>query len=190
MDLVGGISERERRAQSWGDWIASLHTWDLFGGMTFDPRRARRIVPPGPQRFGKVTRFADRISEDGASAIAVRTLSSDVARARVRKFLAAAQERLERRLAAVIAMEYHKNGWPHFHPLLHVEGGLHGGEIATLSRLWFDASGYNRLEIPRSSRQVCEYASKYLVKGLDRGDVMIWPEKGPVKFHDQERFWY
>jgi len=119
-----------------------------------------------------------------------QTLSSDVARSRVKRFLTIAEDALQRRVAALIALEYHKNGWPHFHPLLSIEGGLGGGEIATLSRLWFDACGYNRLEVPRNAGAVCEYASKYLVKGLDIGDVMIWPEKGPVKFPERGRLWH
>ncbi len=179
-------NDRERARDAWTNWVSSLRDWHLFGGLTFDPKR-RRLVPPGPQKNSTPSREAPRLTEDGQLRLSDAPLASDVARCRVRNFLRDGESLLGRRIAAIVALEYHKNGWPHFHPLLSIEGGLRGGEIASLGGLWFEASGYNRLEVPRSSSDVCSYAAKYLTKGLDRGDIIIWPERGPLKFPDRKR---
>lgn len=173
-------------ADAWANWVGELRSWHLFGGLTFDPRR-RVPRPPGSQRFGEKTRESPRLTEDGRVRLGDAPMSADVARGRVRSFLRDGEDVLHRRLAAVVALEYQKNGWPHFHPLLSVEGGLEGGEIAALGNLWFQRCGGNRLEVPASSSDVCAYAAKYLSKGLDRGDVLFWPEKGPIKFPDRGR---
>jgi hypothetical protein len=47
--------------------------------------------------------------------------------------------------AAVVALEYQHNGWPHFHPLLRLPGGLQGHELEQLGSLWFDRHGYAQL---------------------------------------------
>jgi hypothetical protein len=188
-DLVGGVCEAERREQAWGDWVASLREWDLFGGLTFDPRRAVRPHPPGSQRFSKATRTPARLTEAGSLSLQDQPISVEIARSRARNFLLQAEVALNRRIAAVIALEAHRNGWPHFHPLLSIEGGLQDGDIRKLSYLWFNDSGYNRFEVPRDAGAVARYASKYLVKGLDSGDLVIWPDRGPMKFPDQRRLW-
>ncbi len=82
--------------------------------------------------------------------------------------------------AAVVALEYQKNGWPHLHPLMRVQGGLQGGEIRALGTWWYRHHGGNRLEEPRDVADVAAYASKYLVKDLSRGDVILWPLKGSL----------
>jgi hypothetical protein len=104
-----------------------------------------------------------------------------VAVGRVREFCRQGETALRRRLYAVVALEAHRNGWPHFHPLISVQGGLEGHEISTLGGLWYRASGYGRLEVPRSREDVCAYSAKYLTKSFDRGEVVIWPERGELK---------
>jgi hypothetical protein len=85
--------------------------------------------------------------------------------------------------AAVVALEYQKNGWPHFHPLLRLPGGLQARDFAGLGQAWFREHGYARLEAPRSRDDVCVYAAKYLTKDLGRGDVIFWPLTGPLTTH-------
>lgn len=132
--------------------------WDLFGGLTYDPKRCRpdgrgAFIPPG----------------------------SDVVKSHALRWLRDAPDVLGRDVeAAVVALEYQKNGWPHLHPLLRIAGGLEGGEIAALGRAWFNAHGGNRLEEPRSIVDVASYASKYLTKDLSRGDVLFWPLRGQL----------
>lgn len=185
--------EGVRRADAWSQWIAHQADWDLFGGLTFDPRR-RPTLPPGAARVSRldrvtrdelprrpdVSRLAPRLSEDGRLRLQGRPLAVDVARRSALAFFKHGEELLGRRLSGVIALEYHRNGWPHFHPLIAVQGGLQKGDIAALGRLWYQQSGGNKLEQPRSVGDVCAYASKYLSKGLDQGDVLIWPAAGPL----------
>lgn len=173
--------EPGRRRDAWARWVASIAEWHLFGGLTFDPRRTVGFGPaPGPQRGKHFTRQSPRLWEDGRAVLRDAPVSADVARGRVRRFLREGEQLLGRKLTAVVALEYQKNGWPHFHPLLSVEGGLQGREIETLGGLWFRLAGGNRLERPRSVGDVSAYASKYLTKGLEEGDVLLWPERGPL----------
>lgn len=85
--------------------------------------------------------------------------------------------------AGVLAIEHHKTGWPHVHPLLRLAGGLQYPDIQTLGQIWFNWHGYARLEAPRSAQDVCAYAAKYLAKDLSRGDVVLWPLKGSLSVH-------
>jgi hypothetical protein len=111
-------------------------------------------------------------------------LGAEVAWKHVNAWLEKAPERLGRPLeAAVVALEYQRNGWPHFHPLLRLAGGLQPGDVSRLSKLWFERHGYNRLEAPRSREDVCAYAAKYLSKDLGRGDILFWPAQGSLGVH-------
>lgn len=134
--------------------------WHLFGGLTYDQRRARGGGQVGVQPGADVVK-----------AHAVRWIK-DFNKGRGRPIE-----------AAVVALEYHKNGWPHLHPLLRIAGGLQGDEIKTLGGLWYREHGGNKLEVPRTREDVCAYASKYLVKDLARGDVVLWPLRGPLTSH-------
>ena len=137
--------------EAWGEWIAGMGDWHLFGGLTYDPDR--RATMPG----------------------------ADVAKRHVVRWLNEAPRTLGRPVdAAVVALEYHRNGWPHFHPLLRVAGGLQGNELRQLGGAWFKRHGYAKLERPRSRLDVCAYAAKYLAKDLRRGDVLFWPSTGPL----------
>jgi hypothetical protein len=82
-----------------------------------------------------------------------------------------------------VALEYHKSGWPHLHPLLRFAGAQGDTTYATVGRPWYQANGYARLEKPRDQVDVAAYASKYLVKELDHGTVTFWPQRGPWPPH-------
>jgi len=126
----------------------------VFGALTYDP--ARRCTVP----------------------------ARDVARAHVLRWLRDTTRGSGPRVeAAVIALEYQKNGFPHFHPLLRVQGGGRAGDFAQLGGPWFREHGFARLESPRSEADVAAYAAKYLAKDLDRGDVLFWPGRGRLNTH-------
>jgi len=91
------------------------------------------------------------------------------------RWLGRGQVALRRELTGVLALEHHKNGTPHVHPLVRVRGGLQGDEFATLGQLWFQQHGYAKLEAPRSREDVCEYAAKYLSKDVAEGSIVLWP---------------
>jgi hypothetical protein len=149
---------------AWAEWVAGLGEWHIFGGLTYDQRRSRA---PGLQAPG------------------VRP-GADVVKRHALAWLKEAPKSVGRPVeAAVVALEYQKNGWPHLHPLLRLAGGVRDGDIAALGRLWFDAHGGNRLEVPRSRSDVCAYAAKYLVKDLARGDVLLFPLRGPLTTHQR-----
>lgn len=139
---------------AWGEFIAGMGEWHVFGGLTYDPDR--RTTVPG----------------------------SDVARAHVRRWLGDSKRHpgvfVE---AAVVALEYQRNGWPHFHPLLRLRGGARPGVFGELGQAWFKEHGYARLTSPRSELDVSRYAAKYLAKDLSRGDVIFWPTRGPLTTH-------
>ena len=143
---------RSSVAEAWGDWISGLTEWHLFGGLTYDQRRRRAdgrggYIAPGP----------------------------DVAKAHVWRWLREAPKTLGRPIdAAVVALEYQRNGWPHFHPLLRLNGGVQGDELERLGAAWFAKHGYAKLEVPRDTGAVCNYAAKYLAKDLNRGDVIMF----------------
>jgi hypothetical protein len=139
-------------AEAWGEWVVGLREWHLFGGLTFDQRR----VP----------------SEKVLGVNVPRVISRDVAGARFREWIRRSEGVLQRRVDYVAAMESQRNGWPHFHPLLDL-GRLGDGDIETLGRLWYEANGYGRLEVPRDRAAVCSYSAKYLAKDLGTGDVLM-----------------
>lgn len=156
-DQVRSRSDRLAATDAWGSWVAEMGDWHVFGALTYDQRR-RETVP-----------------------------GADVAMAHVRRWLResprAAGVEVE---AAVVALEYQRNGWPHFHPLMRVRGGLRDGALGALGQTWFRRHGYARLEPPRDTAAVAAYASKYLVKDLARGDVLFWPLRGSLGHHQPQ----
>lgn len=142
-------------AEAWGDWIAGMTSWDVFGGLTYDPERCR--VTPGLRGN-------------------VRSMPGiDVVRAHAYRWLRAAPRAIGRPVdGAVVAIERHKNGWPHMHPLLKLNGGFQKGDLASLGQAWFHDHGYARLERPRDQGDVAAYASKYLAKDVLSNDVILF----------------
>lgn len=144
----------EQVAEAWGAWVAEMGEWHVFGALTYDPSRRDRV--PG----------------------------NDVAKANVRRWLGRGLRTLGRPVeAAVVALEYQRNGWPHFHPLLRIAGGVQPAEIAQLATSWSARHGHARLAVPRDQLDVTSYAAKYLAKDLDRGDVLFWPTVGSLSVH-------
>lgn len=156
-----------RIKEEFAAFIAGLRGWELVSTLTFDPKRAVASRPLGPQKKGHRTAFEDQ---------APRRIAFDVARSRVIQWLKKSEKLLDRRIGAVVAMEAHRNGWPHFHALLDV-GGLQYGDISAIGELWFDRNGYAKIELPRDVGGVARYAAKYLSK--DAGDVVFWPRPHP-----------
>ena len=157
------VAMRERSvSEVWGEWVGGMGEWHVFGALTYDQdRRERRDDHGVPIKPG-----------------------NDVVKAHARGWLREGERRLGRPIeAAVLALEYQKNGWPHLHPLLRVAGGLQGNEFKVLGGTWFERHGYAQLQKPRDQVDVCEYAAKYLAKDLDRGDVLFWPLRGQLTTH-------
>lgn len=137
--------------------------WHVFGALTYDQRRRR--------------------SDPGGAPIMP---GADVAKAHVRRWLTDAPKSIGRPVeAAVVALEYQKNGWPHFHPLLRLPGGIQRQDLVGLGQAWYGRHGYAKLELPRNRNDVCEYAAKYLAKDLGRGDVIFWPVRGSLGIHQR-----
>ena len=139
-------------AEAWGEWVGGLRDWQLFGGLTFDQGRVPSEVVLGVR--------------------VPRVISRDVAIGRFEGWIRRSEGVWKRPVDYVAALEYQRNGWPHFHPLLDV-GVLGDGDIEALGALWFADNGYGRLEVPRDHAAVCAYSAKYLAKELAVGDVLL-----------------
>ena len=165
-------SERETKARARGEfaqWIAGAYEWHYFGGLTFDQRRV-----PQERLWGDTW--------------VPRRISRDVAVARAKRFMRQAEKALGRRLVMVVALEAHRNGWPHFHPLIHVEGGRRRGDLQTIGPVWYELNGYEHLEL-RFPEQAARYCGKYMVK--DDGVEVLFSENfgrgGPEGCSGQEK---
>src|SRR5215831_1241807 len=100
--------------------------WHVFGALTYDQGRRQGHMP-----------------------------GSDVARAHVRSWLGKGIRRTGLQVeAGIVALEYQRNGWPHFHPLLRLRGGDHPQSHQLLGQVWFKQHGYAKLETPRSIEDV------------------------------------
>jgi hypothetical protein len=141
-------------AVAWGDWIAGLGDWHVFGGLTYDPRKVARR-PRNDEVRRDLCRWLGDSSEHPGVFVE----------------------------AAVVAIEYQRNEWPHAHPLLRLRGGLGAGQIGVLGQAWFQRHGWAELERPKEASAVTSYAAKYLAKDLDRGDVVFWPQRGSLGVH-------
>jgi hypothetical protein len=140
--------------EAWGSWISGLGDWHVFGALTYDPRKVD-FRPGYATARGHVLRWLGNSKGHPSQFIE----------------------------AAVVAIEYQKNEWPHFHPLLRLRGGLAFGDISDLRQAWFRDHGYAKLEEPASAIAVASYAAKYLAKELGKGDVIFWPPRGPLTSH-------
>lgn len=145
---------RDKVAEAWGEWVAGMGEWHVFGGLTYRDQEGAPI------------RGAEAVTRD------------------CRTWLRKSEKLLGRPIeAGVLAIEHHKSGWPHVHPLLRLSGGLRYPDLHTLKSVWWDWHGYATLQEPRSVDDVCAYAAKYLSKDLSRGDVFLWPLRGPLTTH-------
>jgi hypothetical protein len=140
----------------------------VFGGLTIDQNR-----------YADRNWSTDRNGE--------KPMPADLFKGYVRRWCRDSERALGRPIKAVIAVEYQRNGWPHAHPLIDTGEELRArywgpnqryGDIATLAQEWYRTHGYARLSTPRNAGAVASYAAKYLSKGLDEGDVIIWPLTG------------
>src|SRR3972149_163571 len=138
-----------------GDWISQLAPWTLFGGLTFDPKRCEQ--------------------ERVVGTLIPRRIPVDVAAGRFKRWMRASEKALGRGIVYVAALESHKNGWPHLHPLLSLEGGIQAGDVATLGMLWFQANGVGRLEVPRAMEAGRGDAAKSLAKAYATGPLLLSP---------------
>jgi len=97
----------------------------------------------------------------------------DVAIGLLKRWLGGLQQQAGGPVQYVVALEYQKNGWPHFHPLLSFPFGLKDGMIRAAGNSWYRMAGLNKLEVPRNVRDTAEYAGKYLAKDFESGDVVV-----------------
>jgi hypothetical protein len=164
-----------RRRQAFARWVVGLRSWDLTITLTFDPKK-RALRPPG-SGTGRL-RVSPRVSEERDLRLVDASIGGDVAMGRVRRWLREGEQNLGRRIAAVVCLENHRSGHPHFHGLLGIDGGLQYGDIRILSGLWCERNGYNILERPRVIEGYAAYAAKYMSKDLKQGGVIFWPEHG------------
>ena len=141
--------------QEMASFVAGLADWTLFANpLTFDP-----LVMAGTS--------AEALAK-GREQLAVPAVSRWTAMRRFRYFLEQASKAVGRLTVGVIALEPHQSGQPHGHGLLGIEGGLVGGEIITLYRLWtgYPGNGNGWLEPPRSQEDVTRYSAKYMAKDV------------------------
>lgn len=166
-EMRGSRRELQRAARSaFAGWIQDLGAWDLFGGLTFDPRRCRHgLVPNGPCSMERMW----------ADTWVPRLRSVHQVRKAVEAWRERGQEALGRSFEYVAGIEAHTNGHLHVHPLVKLEDGLRFGDIKTLGTLWYERNGYALLEVPRSQADVTAYSAKYLTKDLSIGDLLISP---------------
>lgn len=135
-----------------GGFVGQLAEWGLFMTLTFDPLA-----------MGGTSQAA---IDKGREQLAVPNVSRWTAMRRFGYFLEHASGAVGRPTVGVIALEEHQSGQPHGHGLVGIEGGVVGGEIGLLSRLWrrYKGNGWIRLEEPRSQQDVAAYCAKYMAK--------------------------
>lgn len=187
--------EQEQAAtEALGEFFMDLGPWDIFGGETFDQRRRRfqRIetrTSSEPVRAGWTKKGYPRwtwghpVVYDYIHELP-RKVSVDGTREAFQNFIRRGRKALGRHIEYAAAIESQKNGWPHLHPLLKLEEGLRGGDIAALGRIWWEEYGLNKLAAPRSQNDVAGYCAKYLVKDLASGELLLSPRLGAAETRD------
>lgn len=150
----GRVVWRDGMRDVWGEFIASLRPWTLFGTLTYDRDRYAQWVASSRKRSG----YRDGISD---------VVPLDTAERHFLSYVDGLGQLLGHGVEYVDALEFHKDGWPHHHVLLDT-GEVHQGDIAAVGQRWFKRFGWNDLSEPRSQLDVCSYAAKYLSK-----DVML-----------------
>lgn len=183
VEMRGARRELEQAAtEAMGEFFMELGPWDIFGGETFDQRR---------RRFQRIeTRTAEPVCVGGDRWVwghpvvydyiheLPRKVGVDGTREAFQNFIRRGRKALGRGIEYAAAIESQKNGWPHLHPLLKLEGGLRGGDIAALGRIWWEEYGLNKLAAPRSQNDVAGYCAKYLVKDVASGELLLSPRLG------------
>jgi len=137
--LLRAESDTRRAAQqAMGPWIASLAAWDWYVTLTYDPKRSPSLDKPPTDP----------------------TCTRQAA-----KWLTDIHDRASTFLVAVMALEHHQSGWPHWHGLVKTGHIPHAGAKA-LYKEWYSLHGYARIEpvgrpdvIP-----IADYVAKYLCK--------------------------
>jgi hypothetical protein len=156
--MVSGATE------AMGGFLADLRPWHVFGGLTFDLRRCRHGLRPDGSPCS---------AEELMGTWVPRRIPLDVVKGRFEHYVRGARRALGRHIDYVVAIESHRSGWPHLHPLLSLQGGLHRGDLVTLGGLWYSENGYARLSVPRSSEDVTAYCGKYVAKDWGSGDLLF-----------------
>jgi hypothetical protein len=164
------VKLRSRVGEAMADFIGDLvKPVTLFATLTFDPLN---IEMAGPL-----------VGKERREVMALPTVSRWCAMRRFDYFLRHASRVVGAPTMGVIALEDHRSGQPHGHGVLGKEGGLVGGDIGQLSRLWrsIRGNGWIRLEEPFSDQDVTKYCAKYMAKdaselvfskGLMRGSTL------------------
>ncbi len=169
--------------QAMGDWILSQMRPDVFGGLTHDPKR--RQVKLEAQRANQrgFTRIAPRLTDhaDSPRRMSDIPIGRDPAIARVHEWLTECEQATGKGITGAVALEFHRNGAPHFHPLLELAGGLDQGDIVKMGLPWYRANGGNRLQRPRNHAETAQYCAKYVCKGPEHGDLLFWPRGGALR---------
>jgi len=138
-----------------GDWLADMAKWDLYGTLTYDPKRCRLI--PGRR--------------DGERSMP----GMDVVKAHAFRWLRQGPVAVGRPVtAAVVGIERHKSGWPHMHTLVKFPAGVQKGDLAGMGQAWYREHGFAKLELPRSRDDVAIYVAKYVSKDIDVGDLIFF----------------
>lgn len=146
----------------WGRWVSTLRKWDLFATLTYDPLKVNGTPEESRGELARVNEFRSE--------------------RHVTNWLQRVENVIDRPVDAIMVMERHESGQPHWHGLLSM-GGLAFGDIRQMSTLWFDKHGFARLEVPRdrslgdremaalrergideSALPVAQYCAKYLIK--------------------------
>lgn len=139
------------------EWMGALAPWDLYATLTYDQRRF------------------DDDAGDGTCDAYVRSFQA-CARD-VEAYRSALSAVLHREVTAAVAIEAHRNGWPHAHALLAMDGVNSLGFVRA-GRLWWDNHGFaliSRVDLSRSY-SLAAYITKYFTK--QNADVALL---GPLR---------
>lgn len=142
----------------WGD-LLSRQPWSYFLTLTFDPKRFARSGPESWLSSWRWFLFA-WLSE---CAIQAGKAHRDD-RGRLHGPWANAWRHGRGRPVWCLALEPHADGRLHAHVLLRLTSDLPWLDWSVGQRLWADARGLCRFEVPRSKDHVSNYVAKYVVK--------------------------
>lgn len=141
-----------RARDGMAEWVVGLADWDLYATLTYDPKRPRLVS-------------GDEVSN-------VVAPSPSATKRHVSKWVAEASCIVGEAVGVAGGLEYHKNGWPHWHALVAC-GGVTTAEFTAMSAAWFKLYGFARFDrVDRGDvGAIARYVSKYLTKGS--GDLVL-----------------